>query len=88
MTFLNKQHKNTLFNHKDQMSVLGGCPPGTGINRMIENNHSRKSKAETALPQPLSFSKVLRYTTCDAFSIFKGTACDAFQTGFNRIPFS
>ena len=58
------------------------------INSLIEHSHSQASKAETALPELVSLSKVCRNAACDAFPIFKGAARDAFQTGFHRIPFT
>ena len=63
--------------------------PGEGcINRLIEHSHFKASKAETAFPELVSLSKVRRDAACDAFPIFEGTARDAFQTGFHRIPFT
>ena len=63
--------------------------PGEGcIIRLIVRSHFEASKAETALPELVSLSKVRRDAACDALSIFEGTARDAFQTGFHRIPFT
>ena len=58
------------------------------INNLIEHSHFKVSKAETALPELVSLSKVRRDAACDAFPIFEGTTRNAFQTGFHRIPFT
>ena len=58
------------------------------INRLIKHSHFQASKAETALPELFSLTKVCRNAACDAFPIFQRAARDAFQTGFHRIPFT